>query len=61
MSILKYTKELGIIASYLFMLIAAYLLDWEPFGIFTSYLIEIVINPEDWQVMRVNRCSFVKK
>ena len=43
MSILKYTKELGIITSYLLMLIATYLLDWEPFGIFISYLIEIVI------------------
>ena len=36
-------KEIGIILSYIYMLVACYLFNWKPFGIFISYLIEIVV------------------
>lgn len=38
----KYIKEVGIVLSYTFILVACYFFDGKPFGIFISYLIEVV-------------------
>lgn len=40
---MKYLKEIGLFASYLFVLLACYLYDWKPFGVFSSYLFEIIL------------------
>jgi hypothetical protein len=40
---MNWIKEIGIVLSYISMLVACYLFDWKPFGVFVSYLIETVV------------------
>lgn len=49
----RYINEIGIAFSYISMLVACYLFDWEPFGVFISYLIEIVVLLGVYVVLRV--------
>lgn len=39
----KYIKEIGIIASYVWLIIAVYFFDWKPLSIFLSFLTEFAI------------------
>ncbi|PHR47599.1 MAG: hypothetical protein COA32_06470 [Fluviicola sp.] len=48
-----YIKEIGIVISYISMLVACYIFDWKPFGIFISYLIEIVVLLFVYVMLRV--------
>lgn len=41
--LINYMKEIGIVFTYILMLVACYFFNWKPFGIFISYLIEIVV------------------
>jgi len=52
-NIKSHFKEIGITLSYLYMLIACYLFDWKPFGIFISYLIEVVVLFLIYTVLRI--------
>lgn len=38
-----YIKEFGIVFSYVSMLLMCYLFDWKAYGIFISYLIEVIV------------------
>ncbi len=40
---MSYIKEIGIILSYLATLAFCYFFDWKPFGVFFSYVVEIVV------------------
>lgn len=49
----KYFNEIGVILSYLGMLLACYVFDWKPFGIFISYLLEVVALLLVYAVLRM--------
>lgn len=38
-----YLQEIGIIFSYIYLLIASYVFDWKPFSIFFSSLAEVIV------------------
>lgn len=46
-------KKIGIILSYLYMLVACYYFNWKPFGLFISYLIEVIVLITFYCVSRV--------
>lgn len=48
----KYIKEIGVISSYIFLLIGILLFEWKPFGIFLSFLIEFVALTVIYTVVR---------
>ena len=39
----KHFEEIGIILSYIAMLVATYIFDWKPYAIFISYLVEVIV------------------
>lgn len=51
---MRYIKEIGITGSYLFMLIACYFFDWKPYGVFMSYLLEVVVLLIVYAYLRFN-------
>ena len=46
-------QKTGIILSYLYMLVACYFFNWKPFGIFISYLIEVIVLITFYCISRV--------
>lgn len=42
-NISNHIKKIGIVFSYIWMLFACYFSDWNPFVVFMSYLIEVVV------------------
>lgn len=49
----NHIKEIGIVLSYLWMLVACYLFDWKPFAVFISHLIEIIVLLLVYIVLRI--------
>ncbi|WP_417264683.1 hypothetical protein [Brumimicrobium sp.] len=53
----NFFNELGIIFSYVVMLFMAYYFEWEPFGIFVYYLIEITVLLLVYVLLRLREVS----
>jgi hypothetical protein len=48
----SHLKEIGIVLSYLWMLVACYVFHWSPVGVFLSYLIETIVLLLVYAVLR---------
>lgn len=51
--ITSYIKELGIVFSYISFSVACFYFEWNPFGIFMFYLIEVVVLLLIYAILRI--------